>query len=165
MDYDVLGNVTRVTSTNSVFEYTYDPLNRATNAVCLLTNIPGFATVKYQRVNLPRQPSHARCQRRNGLAPGTASQLRTLLNEAKLAYTNSTSKRLARRVALSRSTKGVVGGSFTLDIPFAFGDGCDCPGYGWPWNTLPSPATSRWKRSKCATRLGRVRAVLDGVDS
>lgn len=48
MGYDVLGNVTRVASTNSVFEYSYDPLNRATNAVCLLTNIPGFATVKYQ---------------------------------------------------------------------------------------------------------------------
>ena len=47
MDYDVLGNVTRVASTNSVFEYKYDALNRATNAVCLLTNLPGFATVKY----------------------------------------------------------------------------------------------------------------------
>jgi RHS repeat-associated protein len=46
--YDQLGNVTRVASTNSVFNYTYDPLNRVTNAVCLLTNIPGFATVKYQ---------------------------------------------------------------------------------------------------------------------
>jgi RHS repeat-associated protein len=49
MGYDVLGNVTRVVSTNSVFEYRYDALNRATNAVCLLTNIPGFATtVKYK---------------------------------------------------------------------------------------------------------------------
>ena len=48
LSYDVLGNVTRVASTNSVFEYTYDPLNRVTNAICLLTNLPGFATVKYQ---------------------------------------------------------------------------------------------------------------------
>lgn len=48
MDYDVLGNVTHVASTNSVFDYTYDALNRATQAVCLLTNIPGFATVKYK---------------------------------------------------------------------------------------------------------------------
>ena len=56
MSYDVLGNVTHVASSGgassasptSVFDYTYDPLNRATNAVCLLTNIPGFATVKYQ---------------------------------------------------------------------------------------------------------------------
>jgi RHS repeat-associated protein len=48
MAYDVLGNVTHVASTNSVFDYSYDPLNRATNAVCLLTNLPGFATVKYQ---------------------------------------------------------------------------------------------------------------------
>jgi RHS repeat-associated protein len=48
MSYDVMGNVTRVASTNSVFEYRYDALNRATNAVCLLTNLPGFAAVKYQ---------------------------------------------------------------------------------------------------------------------
>lgn len=48
MDYDVLGNATRVASTNSVFDYTYDGLNRVTNAICLLTNIPGFATVKYR---------------------------------------------------------------------------------------------------------------------
>ncbi len=48
LDYDALGNVTRVASTNSVLEYTYDPLNRVTNAVCLLTNVPGFATVKYK---------------------------------------------------------------------------------------------------------------------
>jgi YD repeat-containing protein len=48
MGYDVLGNVTHVASTNSVFDYTYDALNRATQAVCLLTNIPGFATVKYK---------------------------------------------------------------------------------------------------------------------
>ena len=48
MDYNVLGNVTHVASTNSVFDYTYDSLNRATQAVCLLTNIPNFATVKYK---------------------------------------------------------------------------------------------------------------------
>jgi RHS repeat-associated protein len=48
MEYDVLGNLTRVASTHSVLEYAYDGLNRVTNAVCTLTNIPGFAPVKYQ---------------------------------------------------------------------------------------------------------------------
>jgi YD repeat-containing protein len=48
MAYDVLGNVTHVVSTNSVFDYTYDSLNRATQAVCVITNIPGFTNVKYQ---------------------------------------------------------------------------------------------------------------------
>ena len=33
----------------------------------------------------------------------------------------------ARLVVLSRSTKGVVGGSFTLNARIAFGDGCDRP--------------------------------------
>jgi hypothetical protein len=46
--------------------------------------------------------------------------------EAKLAYSNSTPKRLARLVALSRLTRGVRGGSFTLHTRIAFGDGCDC---------------------------------------
>jgi RHS repeat-associated protein len=48
MEYDVLGNVKHVASTHSVFDYTYDDLNRATQAVCTLTNVPGFATVKYR---------------------------------------------------------------------------------------------------------------------
>jgi len=48
LNYDVLGNVTHVASTNSVFDYTYDSLNRATNVVCLLTNIPGFTNVQYK---------------------------------------------------------------------------------------------------------------------
>ena len=33
-------------------------------------------------------------------------------------------------MALSRLTKGVVGGFFTLDTRIAFGHGCDCPSYG-----------------------------------
>ena len=33
---------------------------------------------------------------------------------------------------LSRLTKGVVGGSFTLNTRIAFGDGCDCPSYVAP---------------------------------
>jgi hypothetical protein len=32
-------------------------------------------------------------------------------------------------VALSRLTNGVVGGSLTLNLEFAFGHGCDCPSY------------------------------------
>jgi hypothetical protein len=37
-----------VASAQSIFDYTYDSLNRATQAVCALTNISGFDTVKYQ---------------------------------------------------------------------------------------------------------------------
>jgi RHS repeat-associated protein len=48
MDYDVLGNMTCVSNAHSVFQYAYDGLNRATQAVCLLTNMPGFSTVKYR---------------------------------------------------------------------------------------------------------------------
>jgi RHS repeat-associated protein len=48
LNYDVLGNVTRMVSANSTFDYTYDALNRTTQAVCLLTNISGFSTVKYE---------------------------------------------------------------------------------------------------------------------
>jgi hypothetical protein len=40
-----------------------------------------------------------------------------------------TAKRLARLVALSRLTRGVVGGFFTLNTRIAFGHGCDCPSY------------------------------------
>jgi hypothetical protein len=32
-------------------------------------------------------------------------------------------------VALSRLTRGGLGGSFTLDARIAFGDGCDWPSY------------------------------------
>ena len=42
---------------------------------------------------------------------------------------DSTAKRLARLVALSRLTRGVVGGSFTLSTRIAFGHGCDSPSY------------------------------------
>ncbi len=48
MEYDVLNNVTYVSNAHSIFQYTYDSLNRATQAVCILTNIPGFSTVKYR---------------------------------------------------------------------------------------------------------------------
>jgi RHS repeat-associated protein len=48
MSYDVLDNATSINSQQSTFNYSYDPLNRATNVICLLTNIPGFATVKYR---------------------------------------------------------------------------------------------------------------------
>jgi hypothetical protein len=52
---------------------------------------------------------------------GTASRLRTLLeNEAKLTYVRLNPKRLAHLVALSRLTRGAVGGFFTLDTRFAF---------------------------------------------
>lgn len=48
MNYDIGDNVTHVASTNSIFDYAYDTLNRVTNMVCVLTNIPGFATVEYR---------------------------------------------------------------------------------------------------------------------
>ncbi len=32
-------------------------------------------------------------------------------------------------MALSRLTRGVVGGSFTLNARIAFGNDCDCPNY------------------------------------
>jgi hypothetical protein len=61
---------------------------------------------------------------------GPASRLRTLLEAMQRSPTsNSTPKRLARLVALSRLTKGVVGGFFTLNTRIAFGDGCDCLSY------------------------------------
>ncbi|MDW7979491.1 MAG: hypothetical protein RMH97_02870 [Verrucomicrobiales bacterium] len=50
MSYDVLGNVTRLASTSAVYEYAYDPLNRVTNVLCMLTNIPGFGVVRYRIV-------------------------------------------------------------------------------------------------------------------
>ncbi len=39
------------------------------------------------------------------------------------------SKRLAHLGALSRLTKGVVGGCFTRNTRIALGNGCDCPSY------------------------------------
>jgi|GEM_PF-4390228 len=48
MDYDVLGNVTNISSPHSLIAYAYDALNRATQAVCTLTNLPGMATVRYR---------------------------------------------------------------------------------------------------------------------
>ena len=42
---------------------------------------------------------------------------------------DSTAKRLARLVALSRLTRGVVRGSFTRRTWIAFGHGCDCSSY------------------------------------
>ena len=42
---------------------------------------------------------------------------------------NRTAKRLARLGALSRSTKRMVGDSFTRHTQFAFGHGGDQPGY------------------------------------
>ena len=61
---------------------------------------------------------------------GAASRLRTLLKaKQRLPTSNSTAKRLARLVALSRLTRGVVGGFFTLNTRIAFGHGCDCPSY------------------------------------
>ena len=58
-------------------------------------------------------------------------------DEAKLAYIRLNSQlrklsragRLARLVALSRLTRGVVGGFFTLNTRIAFGHGCDSPSY------------------------------------
>ena len=55
------------------------------------------------KVNSTRQPRHAWCQEVSDA--GAASRLRTKL---KLAYSYLTAKRLARLVALSRLTKGVV---------------------------------------------------------
>ncbi|SRR6266436_9783066 len=61
---------------------------------------------------------------------GAASRLRTLLETKQRSPTsNQTAKRLARLVALSRLTRDVVGGSFTLNTRIAFGHGCDCPNY------------------------------------
>src|SRR6266436_7306427 len=61
---------------------------------------------------------------------GAASRLRTLLETKQRSPTsNQTAKRLARLVALSRLTKDVVGGSFTLNTRIAFGHGCDRPSY------------------------------------
>ena len=37
MNYDALGNLTRFASTNSIFDYYYDSLNRATQAICILS--------------------------------------------------------------------------------------------------------------------------------
>ena len=50
-------------------------------------------------------------------------------NEVKLGYSYSTPKRLAHLVALSRLTRGVVGGFFTLNVRIVFGNGCDCSSY------------------------------------
>ncbi len=63
---------------------------------------------------------------------------------------HSTAKRLAHLVALSRLTRGVVGGSFTLNTRIAFGHGCDRPSYvrrhgEWRsprWQTLTEFAVS-----------------------
>ncbi len=55
LDYDALNNVTEAISFGdnstrpySDFVYSYDPLNRPTNAICTIASIPGFATVRYQ---------------------------------------------------------------------------------------------------------------------
>ncbi len=48
VNYDVLNNVTTLNSQLSTLNYSYDPLNRPTNVICLLTNLSGFAAVKYQ---------------------------------------------------------------------------------------------------------------------
>jgi RHS repeat-associated protein len=48
MDYDVLGNMTYVSNAHSVCQYVYDGLNRATQALCRLKDIPGCATVNYK---------------------------------------------------------------------------------------------------------------------
>jgi|ERR1043166_406295 hypothetical protein len=72
--------------------------------------------------NFARQPKRRWCQR--AYERWAASRLRTLLRiEAKIAYVklniqlrkHSRAGRRARLVTLSLLTKGVVGGSFTLD--------------------------------------------------
>jgi hypothetical protein len=72
-----------------------------------------------------------------------ASRLRTKL---KLAYIGlnrqlrrlSRAGRLAHLVALSRLTKGVVGGFFTRNVRIAFGNGGDLSSYVGP---QPKPIT------------------------
>lgn len=59
----------------------------------------------------------------------TLAQLLGYEPSESLPTSDSTPKRPARLVALSRSTKGVVGDSFTLNARFAFGNGCDCASY------------------------------------
>jgi len=62
-------------------------------------------------------------------------------------------------VALSRSTKGVVGGSFTLNARFAFGQGCDCSGYvgaqDWPAPAREQGRTRGLRKSGGCFHAGR----------
>jgi hypothetical protein len=61
-------------------------------------------------------------------------------------------------VALCRFTRGVVGGSFTLNTRIAFGHGCDCPSYveptGYPNEALASIY------SKCCMKRSSVIVLL-----
>jgi len=52
-------------------------------------------------------------------------------------------------VALSRLTRGAVGGSFTRNIRIAFGHGCDCPSKCQSsLLTLPHPRSVKYKRAR-----------------
>lgn len=61
--------------------------------------------------------------------PDSFSATNASQSEGKLTYVTLNSQTPCHLVALSRLTKGAVGGSFTLRTRIAFGHGCDRPRY------------------------------------
>jgi hypothetical protein len=62
-------------------------------------------------------------------------------------------------VALSRLTKGGLGGSFTLEARIAFGNGCDWPSYV-ATDSPPQGKLARLLPAKIAVALGAQDARL-----